>query len=159
MAKAVSEITEWQRTYEILSSAPGIGDGVTFTLLGELPELGQLSSRKITALCGLAPFNRDSGATKGWHGIKGGRAPIRTAVHVHAKCNSIQSGNKEFLQKARRAGYAQEGRAHRMRANNGDDFKLPWCGITARGRAVKFVLQVLIFCHSRLLALLNYTQT
>ncbi|ACE85014.1 IS110 family transposase [Cellvibrio japonicus] len=33
LAKAVSEVTEWQRTYEILNSVPGVGDGVTFTLL------------------------------------------------------------------------------------------------------------------------------
>jgi transposase len=59
LAKAVSEVTEWKRTYEILNSVPGVGDGVTFTLLGELPEQGQLSPRKIAALCGLAPFNRD----------------------------------------------------------------------------------------------------
>jgi transposase len=35
--------------------------GVAYTLLGELPVLGQLSNRQIAALCGLAPFNRDSG--------------------------------------------------------------------------------------------------
>jgi len=58
LTKAVSEVTEWQRTYEILSSTPGIGDGVAFTLLGELPELGSLTGRQISALCGLAPFNR-----------------------------------------------------------------------------------------------------
>ncbi len=73
LVKAVSEVTEWQRTYEIVSSTPGIGDGVAFTLLGELPELGNLSARKIAALCGLAPFNRDSGAMKGRRRIQGGR--------------------------------------------------------------------------------------
>jgi transposase len=35
LSKEVSEVTEWQRTYEIVSSAPGIGDGVAFTLLDE----------------------------------------------------------------------------------------------------------------------------
>jgi len=57
LTKEVQLVTEWQRTYEILSSAPGIGDGVAYTLLGELPELGKLSNREISALCGLAPFN------------------------------------------------------------------------------------------------------
>lgn len=100
LAKAVSEVTEWQRTCEILSSAPGIGDGVAFTLLGELPELGNLSARKIAALCGLAPFNRDSGAMKGRRRIQGGRAPIRTVLYM-AMLSAIQCNPiiKRFYQK------------------------------------------------------------
>ncbi|MES2499927.1 MAG: transposase, partial [Pseudomonadota bacterium] len=100
LAKAVSEVTEWQRTYEIVSSAPGVGDGVAFTLLGELPELGNLSARKIAALCGLAPFNRDSGAMKGRRRIQGGRAPIRTVLYM-AMLSAIQCNPiiKRFYQK------------------------------------------------------------
>ena len=79
---AVSDVAEWQRTYELVSSVPGIGDGVAFTLLGELPELGALSPKKISALCGLAPYNRDSGAKNGKRRIKGGRAPIRTVLYM-----------------------------------------------------------------------------
>lgn len=100
LAKEVAEVTEWQRTYEILSSTPGIGDGVAFTLLGELPELGKLSSRQIGALCGLAPYNRDSGAMKGRRRIKGGRAPIRTVLYM-AMLSAIQHNKimKSFYQK------------------------------------------------------------
>ena len=86
MAKEVALITEWQRTYEILVSTPGIGDGVAFTLLGELPELGQLSHRKIAALCGLAPFNHDSGSMAKKRRIRGGRAPIRTVLYMAMLC-------------------------------------------------------------------------
>lgn len=100
LAKAVNEVTEWQRTYEILNSVPGVGDGVSFTLLGELPELGQLSPRKIAALCGLAPFNRDSGIMKGRRRIKGGRAPIRTVLYMAMlsaiQCNPVM---KKFYKK------------------------------------------------------------
>lgn len=100
LAKAVSEVSEWQRTYEILSSVPGVGDGVTFTLLGELPELGQLSPRKIAALSGLAPYNRDSGIMKGRRRIKGGRAPIRTVLYMAMlsaiQCNPVM---KKFYKK------------------------------------------------------------
>ena len=100
LAKTVKEVAEWQRTYEILNSVPGVGDGVTFTLLGELPELGQLSPRKIAALCGLAPFNRDSGAMKGRRRIKGGRAPIRTVLYMAMlsaiQCNPVM---KKFYRK------------------------------------------------------------
>ncbi len=82
LEKELDVITEWRRTYEILKSAPGIGDGVAYTLLGELPELGHLSNRKIAALCGLAPFNRDSGKMDGKRRIRGGRAPIRTVLFM-----------------------------------------------------------------------------
>lgn len=80
--KEVSSITEWQRIYDIVSSVPGVGDGIAYTLLGELPELGHLSNRQISALTGLAPFNRDSGYMKGRRRIKGGRAPIRTVLYM-----------------------------------------------------------------------------
>lgn len=99
LAKAVAEVSEWQHIHEILNSVPGIGDGVIFTLLGELPELGNLSSRKISALCGLAPFNRDSGTMKGRRRIKGGRAPIRTVLYM-AMLSAIQCNKviKAFYQ-------------------------------------------------------------
>lgn len=86
LAKEVGAITEWQRVYKVLSSVPGIGDGVAYTLLGELPELGELSHRQIAALTGLAPFNRDSGKMKGRRRIKGGRAPIRTVLYMAMMC-------------------------------------------------------------------------
>lgn len=82
LTKEVSEIEAWQRTYDVICSVPGIGNGVAFTLLGELPELGRLNNRQIAALCGLAPFNRDSGKMKGKRRIRGGRAPIRTVLYM-----------------------------------------------------------------------------
>jgi len=89
LAQEVADISEWQRTYNLISSVPGLGDGVAYTLLGELPELGQLTNRQIAALCGLAPFNRDSGRLKGKRRIRGGRAPIRTVLYM-AMLSAIQ---------------------------------------------------------------------
>ncbi len=87
--KEVALVTEWQKTYDLLLSVPGIGPGVAYTLLGELPELGQLTSRQVSALCGLAPYNRDSGSMRGKRRIKGGRAPIRTMLYM-AMMSAIQ---------------------------------------------------------------------
>lgn len=100
LAGEVADISEWQRTYDIISSVPGLGDGVAFTLLGELPELGQLTHRQIAALCGLAPFNRDSGRLKGKRRIRGGRAPIRTVLYM-AMLSAIRYNSviKGFYQK------------------------------------------------------------
>lgn len=73
LTKAVGEATEWQRLYKTLSSVPGVGDGVAYALMRELPELGSLSNSQVAALCGLAPFNRDSGTMRGKRRIRGGR--------------------------------------------------------------------------------------
>ncbi len=89
LAKAMSQIKEWQLNYELLSTVPGIGDGVAYTLLGELPELGELSNREVGALCGLAPFNKDSGSMRGKRRIRSGRAPIRTMLYM-AMLSAIQ---------------------------------------------------------------------
>lgn len=99
LEKCVTQVQEWTRTTEILLSTPGIGTGVAYTLLGELPELGELSNKKISALVGLAPFNRDSGSSKGKRRIKGGRAPIRTILYM-AMLSAIQHNPvmKEFYQ-------------------------------------------------------------
>jgi transposase len=37
-----------------------------------VPALGRLSRREISALIGVAPFNRDSGQMRGQHAIFGG---------------------------------------------------------------------------------------
>lgn len=100
LKKVVASVTEWQRTYNILSTVPGVGDGVAFTLLGELPELGHLTNRQISSLCGLAPFNRDSGTMKGRRRIRGGRAAIRTVLYM-AMMSAIQHNSimKRFYTK------------------------------------------------------------
>ena len=102
LEKEVSAISEWQRVYEVVSSAPGVGDGIAYTLLGELPELGQLSHRQIAALTGLAPFNRDSGRFHGKRSIRGGRASIRSVLYMAAltarRCNPVIRAFAERLE-------------------------------------------------------------
>ena len=67
---------------ELLRSMPGIGPVSAAALLAELPELGQLTRRKIAALVGLAPHARDSGAFKGRRTVWGGRADLRNTLHM-----------------------------------------------------------------------------
>lgn len=66
----------------LLQSAKGIGPNTCRALIADLPELGQLSGRQITALVGLAPFNRDSGTMRGKRAIFGGRAQVRCALYM-----------------------------------------------------------------------------
>ena len=78
---------------EILCSTPSIGPVSSRTLLAELPELGTLGRKQISALVGLAPFPRDSGTLKGRRTIWGGRASVRGVLYMAAlvatRCNSI----------------------------------------------------------------------
>ncbi len=72
----------WREQEDLLTSAPAIGPKIARTLIADLPELGALTRRKISALVGIAPFNRDSGKRKGVRAIAGGRARVRTALYM-----------------------------------------------------------------------------
>src|SRR5262249_50348037 len=58
------------------------GDVTASTLIADLPELGHLDRRRIAALVGVAPMNRDSGAWRGHRMITGGRAQIRQHLYM-----------------------------------------------------------------------------
>lgn len=87
--KAVDNIDEWREKRDILLSVPGIGPTVVNTLLADLPELGHLGRKQISALAGVAPFNRDSGSMRGKRRIRGGRASVRTILFM-AIMTSVQ---------------------------------------------------------------------
>lgn len=67
-----------------LCSIKGVGAGTAATLLGHLPELGQVTGAQIAALAGLAPFADDSGPRRGTRHIAGGRASVRCALYMAA---------------------------------------------------------------------------
>ena len=72
----------WKEKQELLLAVEGIGPTTARTLLAELPELGTVSRQQIAALVGLAPFNRDSGKTRGQRSIAGGRAAVRSVLYM-----------------------------------------------------------------------------
>jgi transposase len=67
---------------QALRSIKGIGPATIATLAAELPELGSLCRRKIAALVGVAPVNRDSGQMRGQRTIFGGRSEVRRALYM-----------------------------------------------------------------------------
>jgi len=77
----------------LLNSVKGIGKTTIATLVAEVPELGKLTRREISALIGVAPINRDSGLMRGKRSIFGGRANVRSvlymAVLVATRFNSV----------------------------------------------------------------------
>jgi transposase len=81
---AIRKSPVWQADAELLVSVPGVGPATLRTLIADLPELGRLDRRKIAALVGVAPINRDSGTMRGRRTIAGGRPAVRTALFMAA---------------------------------------------------------------------------
>jgi len=69
---------------ELLNSVKGVGKTTISTLLAEVPELGKLSGREVSALVGVAPINRDSGTMRGKRAIFGGRPDVRRVLFMAA---------------------------------------------------------------------------
>jgi len=95
----------WREAEDLLRSVPGIGPVTAFTLIADLPELGRLTRRKIAALVGVAPFNRDSGTLRGRRMVTGGRAPVRRVLYM-ATITAIRRNPAiaAFYQRLRAAG-------------------------------------------------------
>jgi transposase len=90
---------------EVLVTVKGVGQLTACALLACLPELGTLGENQVTALAGLAPFNRDSGAFRGTRAISGGRAEVRKALYMAALSASRSNPIlKAFYQRLKAAG-------------------------------------------------------
>ena len=82
IAELVASRDDWQDRLRQLREVPGIGEVTSATLVAELPELGKLNRKQITALVGVAPFTRDSGQFRGQRTIWGGRASVRNVLYM-----------------------------------------------------------------------------
>jgi transposase len=95
----------WRENEDLLTSVPGVGNATAHTLLADLPELGTLRRKQISALSGIAPFNRDSGTWRGKRTVSGGRASVRTALYMAALVASrFNPVIAAFYQRLRAAG-------------------------------------------------------
>jgi transposase len=96
---------EWADKKALLTTAPGIGNTMVYTLLADLPELGTMNNKQAAALVGVAPINRDSGKVRGKRRIYGGRASVRTTLYMATlsatRCNPVIS---DFYQRLVAAG-------------------------------------------------------
>ena len=93
LATQVKQQAEWTDKQALLSTAPGVGSTLIYTLLADLPELGSLNKKEIAALVGVAPMNRDSGKLRGKRRVQGGRASVRTVLYMATlsatQCNPV----------------------------------------------------------------------
>lgn len=103
--KALKASGLWREKVELLESVPGIGRVIALNLLATLPELGTLNRRQISALAGVAPFNRDSGQLRGRRSVYGGRSATRAALYMAALVGSRYNPVlKTFYLRLREAG-------------------------------------------------------
>lgn len=95
----------WRAKDELYRGVPGVGPVLSRTLIGELPELGSLSHKKIAALVGVAPLARDSGKFRGKRMIWGGRMSIRNTLYMAALAASRSNpAIRDFYLRLRSAG-------------------------------------------------------
>lgn len=66
----------------LLSEIPGIGELSVGLLVGDVPELGFIDNRQLSAIIGVAPFNHDSGKRRGKRCISGGRQNVRNVLFM-----------------------------------------------------------------------------
>jgi transposase len=84
LSESVRKSPVWRAKDDLLQGVPGVGPGLSFTILAELPELGRLNRKQIAALVGVAPHAADSGTLRGKRIIWGGRAAIRHVLYMAA---------------------------------------------------------------------------
>ncbi|MBS6741030.1 MAG: IS110 family transposase [Enterobacteriaceae bacterium] len=85
MARIEAEMSAYiSKNFSELSALLSAVKGVGAATVAEVPELGTLSRREISALIGVAPVNRDSGTMRGRRTVFGGRASVRTALYMSA---------------------------------------------------------------------------
>lgn len=93
------------RQMKLLQGFKGVGEGTKAVLMAALPELGQLSSRQISKLVGVAPLNCDSGAKRGKRITWGGRADVRSALYMATlSATRFDPAIKAFYERLRAAG-------------------------------------------------------
>lgn len=84
LLKMIEEDAVFSRKNKLLQTVKGVGNKVAISILADLPELGTVSGKEISALVGVAPFNKDSGNMKGKRCIWGGRARLRSSIYMAA---------------------------------------------------------------------------
>ena len=105
LEQIVQESPIWREKAALLRSVPGVGSTLSVTLLAELPELEHLNRKKLAALVGVAPVNRDSGTLRGVRTIWGGRSGVRTVLYMATLCAvRFNSTIKLFYERLRAKG-------------------------------------------------------
>jgi transposase len=103
MGRILEEQSALKQKVERLQQVKGVGFITALSCIALCPELGSLSRRQTAALVGVAPYDDDSGARKGWRHIAGGRPKLRRALYM-AAISAIRSNPilRHFYQQLRK---------------------------------------------------------
>ena len=82
----IAKEPSFQANRDLLQSVPGVGPRTSDAMTAYMPELGNLTSKQIASLAGVAPHPRESGSWTGKRFIRGGRSPVRKALYMAALC-------------------------------------------------------------------------
>jgi transposase len=80
--KHIKATPVYQELVELLSTVPGVGPVTCASFIAWCPELGLIENRKLAALIGTAPLNRDSGSRSGTRCVWGGRKQLRNQLYM-----------------------------------------------------------------------------
>jgi transposase len=80
----VAQSAALKRRAAICTAMNGIGPHTAAALIAAMPELGAMTRHQAAALAGLAPHPNESGLTKGYRKMRGGRPEVRTLLFMPA---------------------------------------------------------------------------
>jgi transposase len=83
-AQTIASETALAAKVSRLTAVLGVGPTTAAACAALCPELGTLSRTEAAALLGVAPFNEDSGTSKGQRHISGGRQRLRNVIYMAA---------------------------------------------------------------------------
>jgi len=104
IAQTFKDSSLWDNA-QLIESIPGLASGSSFAIVTEMPELGHVSNRTVSALAGVAPFTQKSGKWRGKEKIQGGRKHLRSKLYM-AAFNVVlyNPAFKEFFEKLKARG-------------------------------------------------------
>lgn len=82
--KSLSNDLDIKEKFDLITSVPCIGVQTASYIITYLPEIGKSSSKQLSALVGVAPYNNDSGKFRGKRQIYGGRKSLRKMLYMSA---------------------------------------------------------------------------
>ena len=74
-----------------MQTVTGVGPVTAWTVLAYLNEITTVNRNQLTALVGLAPYNRDSGKYQGKRFIQGGRQKVRDCLYMATRTAAIHT--------------------------------------------------------------------
>lgn len=84
IARHIDDDPTLKQKHRRLQELCGVGPVLASTLLGYLPELGQISDGTASALVGVAPYAKDSGTSSKPRHVRGGRGAVRHVLYMAA---------------------------------------------------------------------------